>query len=167
MDTLLRPVLNTPFPDEKKYWKCPHSGMLVPKNPMENVEWRGNLLTDAEKDPILQQDLMSLCAESLLFWINAFSWTYHQKEVDPLTGLETVVEYEHVPFITWLIQDELFTKFLYRLEHPKDILIDKSRDMGASWCGIDFIHWVWLFKDECQMLEMSRTEDYVDKPGYY
>lgn len=164
-DTLLRPTLKTPFPDEKQYWKCPHSGLMVPKNQIENVEWRGNLLIAAEKDPILQQDLMSLCAESLLFWINAFAWTYHQKEVDPITGHETVVEYEHVPFITWNIQDVLFAKFLYLLDHPKDILIDKSRDMGASWCGIDFIHWVWLFKDECQLLEMSRTEDYVDKPG--
>lgn len=165
MDTLLRPVLSTPFPAYESYWKCPHSGLMVPKNPIENVEWRGNLLTSAEKDPLLQQDLMSLCAESLLFWINAFAWTYHQKEVDPITGAESVVKFEHVPFITWKIQDRLFKKFLYNLEHPKDILIDKSRDMGASWCGIDFIHWVWLFRDECQMLEMSRTEDYVDKPG--
>jgi hypothetical protein len=165
MDTLLRPALKTPFPDEQQYWKCPHSGLMVPKNQLENVEWRGNLLTKAENDPILQQDLMSLCGESLLFWINAFAWTYHQKEVDPITGRETVVEYEHVPFITWNIQDELFNKFLHRLSHPKDILIDKSRDMGASWCGIDFMHWVWLFIDESQLLEMSRTEDYVDKPG--
>ncbi len=164
-NTLLKPELSTPFPDIQRYWTCPITGLLVPKLPHDNIIWRGNLLEDAEDDLLLQQDLMSACAQSLLFWINAFAWTYHQKDVDPLTGLEIEVEYEHVPFITWAIQDVLFDKLIYKLKHPKSILIDKSRDMGASWCGIAFIHWVWLFRDEAQILEMSRTEDYVDKAG--
>jgi hypothetical protein len=38
--------------------------------------------------------------------------------------------------------------------------------MGASWICINFIHWLWLFGSEKpQLLELSRTEDYVDKPG--
>ncbi len=165
VDTLLKPTLRTPFPDLQRYWTCPKTGLKVPKNTNENIIWRSNLLTNAEKDPMLQQDLMSACRESLLFWINAFCWTYHQKAIDPITGMEIAVKNEHAPFITWEIQDELFREFLYRLEHPTSILIDKSRDMGASWCGIDFMHWVWLFVPESQLLEMSRTKDYVDQPG--
>lgn len=165
LDTMLKPVLKTPFPDEQRYWKDPSTGLMVPKEYNENIEWRANLLEKAENDPILQQDLMSACSESLLFWINAFCWTFHQKEIDPISGREIVPETAHVPFITWEVQDELFLKFLDRLKRPREILIDKSRDMGASWCGIDFMHWVWLFIDDAQLLEMSRVEEYVDKPG--
>jgi hypothetical protein len=161
----LKPSLSTPFPNTPKYWKCPLTGIRIPKDPTENVLWRGDLLRKAEKDIILQQDLMSASSESLLFWINAFTWTFHQKDIDPITGMEIAVENEHVPFITWEVQDTLFKKLLYRLKHPKSILIDKSRDMGASWCGLGFMHWVWLFIDDAQLLEMSRTKDYVDQPG--
>ncbi len=165
VDTLLKPALKTPFPNLQRYWTCPITGLKVPKEVNENIIWRSNLLNNAEKDPILQQDLMSACSESLLFWINAFVWTYHQKAIDPITGMEIAVKNEHNPFLTWEVQDELFKELLFRLEHPSSILIDKSRDMGASWCGIDFIHWVWLFVEESQLLEMSRTKDYVDQPG--
>lgn len=165
IDTCLKPTLKEPFPDLQRYWTDPITGLVVPKQVEENIEWRGNLLERAEKDIILQQDLMSACKESLLFWINAFAWTFHQKEIDPITGEETELLFSHAPFITWEIQDKLFEKFLSRLKKPKGILIDKSRDMGASWCGIDFIHWAWLFMDDIQILEMSRTEDYVDKAG--
>lgn len=165
MDTLLKPTLKTPFPTEDKYWKDPVTGLVVPKDPHENLAWRSTLMTAAENDPILQQDMISACAESLKFWINAFCWTFHQKEIDPLTGLETIVETAHHPFITWECQDDLFDAFLLRLKTPSGILVDKSRDMGASWCAIDFCHWAWLFMDDVQILEMSRTKDYVDQPG--
>lgn len=165
MDTLLKPTLKAPFPNVHRYWTDPITGIKVPKQHEENIIWRGNLLKKAESDPILQQDLMSACSESLLFWINAFAWTFHQKAIDPETGKEIAVKNPHNPFITWEIQDDLFGQLLYRLEHPSGILIDKSRDMGASWCGIDFMHWVWLFVDDAQLLEMSRTKDYVDQPG--
>ncbi len=164
-DTLLRPSLKTPFPDLQRYWKDPITGLVVPKELDENIQWRMNLLEKAENDPMLQQDLMTACSESLLFWINAFCWTFHQKEIDPASGVEIVPKMANAPFITWEIQDTLFKELLYRLKHPSSILIDKSRDMGASWCGIDFMHWVWLFIEDAQLLEMSRVEEYVDKPG--
>ena len=161
----LKPVLSEPFPKNDEFWKCPKTGLKVPKFKEANIEWRRNLLTEAEDDPILQRDLLEASAESLLFWINAFAWTFHQFDVDPETGQRVEAEVSHVPFITWEIQDELFNKFEQHLKEAKDILIDKSRDMGASWMCVDYIHWLWLFDHDAQMLEMSRTEDYVDKAG--
>ncbi len=162
----LKPSLVTPFPSGRQYWTCPKTGLVVPKHVQENIEWRKNLLEKAEHDPILQRDLMAACAESQLFWINAFAWTSHQWDTDPETGKRMDAELPHSPFITWEVQDDLFDAFEEHLKKPaEDILIDKSREMGASWCCVDFMHWLWLFSPNSQLLEMSRTESYVDQTG--
>lgn len=139
--------------------------MSIPKYEKENLQWREDLLRKAEKDKGLQIDLLAACKESLLFWINTFVMTYHQFDVDPETGMRIEAVNANVPFVTWQIQDELFNTFRSCLKDGKDILIDKSRDMGASWCCIVFIHWIWLFSSEKNMLELSRTESYVDQTG--
>ena len=161
----LKPVLKEPFPRLDKNWVCNKTGLIVPKTEGDNLNKRSELLEAAENDLVLQNDLMSACSESLLFWVNMFVWTYHQFDVDPITGKRIEARNPHVPFITWEIQDRLFDEFEYCLKNAEDILIDKSRDMGASWCCIAFMHWLWLFNPGSQLLEMSRTEDYVDKSG--
>lgn len=162
----LIPTLKEPFPDVKEIWTCPKTGLKVPKLETKNIEWRMKLLKRAENDIGLQNDLLAACKESLLFWINAFCWTYHQFETNPITGKREEAKNPHCPFITWDIQDELFDALEKSLQPPaEDILIDKSREMGASWCCINFIHKLWLFRPESQLLEMSRTQDYVDQTG--
>ena len=160
-----RPVLSTPFPNEERYWICPKTGLKVPKALQENIEWRATLLKKAQNDIILQRDLLAACKSSLLFWVNTFVWTFHQFDEDPLTGQRFESKHPHMPFITWEIQDQLFTAFENCLKKPEDILIDKSRKMGASWCCVIFLHWLWLFDKDSQLLEMSRTREYVDQPG--
>ena len=162
---ILKPKLKTPFPSGQRYWRCPKTGLEVPKHVDENIEWRAKLLINAENDPILQRDLMAACNESLLFWINAFCWTFHQFDTDPDTGRRMEAVRPHSPFITWEVQDDTCNVFEEHLKKSEDILVDKSRDMGASWLCVDFIHWEWLFDPNAQLLEMSRTEDYVDKAG--
>jgi len=161
----LKPQLKEPFPNVPRYWKDPKTGLLVPKYELENIQWREKLLRSAESDLILQRDLLAACKESLLFWINTFCFTYHQFDVDPETGERTEAIQPHNPFISWEIQDELFNAFEHCLKVGEDILIDKCRDMGASWACINFNHHVWLFRPDSQLLEMSRTQDYVDQTG--
>ena len=166
MIAAIKPKLKEPFPNMPRYWECPKTGLLVPKREQENIEWREKLLREAENDTILQADLLAACKESLLYWINAFGWTYHQFDVDSVTGQRIESVSPHVPMITWERQDELFNKFEEHLKLGKDILIDKCRDMGASWCAVFFMHWLWLFHPKGpQLLELSRTEPYVDETG--
>jgi hypothetical protein len=141
--------------------------LILPKRENENREWKEKILIEAEDDTILQADLLAACAESLLFFTNAFVWTYHQFDVDPLTGERIESLTPHVPFLTWDIQDDLFNEFLERLKKaPHDILVTKCRDMGASWICVIFMHWLWLFHPKGpQLLEMSRTREYVDQTG--
>lgn len=161
----LKPKLSEPFPNVSRYWKDEKTGLMIPKFEEENIEWRGNLLREAEDDLVLQRDLLTACKASLLFWVNTFAWTYHQWDIDPKTGERIEAVQAHNPFITWEIQDELFNELEDHLKRSKDILIDKSRDMGASWICVDYLHWIWLFSPDKQLLEMSRTQDYVDQTG--
>lgn len=113
----------------------------------------------------MQNDWLFACSQSKILWINAFVWTYHQWDVDPLTGQRSQAKVQHVPFITWDVQDEALNTLDWCLYNGEDVLINKSRDMGASWLCLNYIHWHWLFTPEAQILEMSRTKDYVDKTG--
>lgn len=163
---IYKPTLKQPFPTGNRYWKDPKTGLILPKFEDENRVWKEKLLLEAEHDTILQADILAACAESLLYWVNAFVWTYHQFDVDPTSGERIESLSAHVPFITWEIQDELFNAFEYHLANALDILISKCRDMGASWCCIIFLHWLWLFHSKGpQLLEMSRTREYVDQTG--
>lgn len=174
---ILKPTLREPFPDIPRYWVCPKTDVSIPKYEDENIAWRAAVLADAEDDPDYQADLMALCSQSFILWINLFVWTFHQFDEEGETGRRIISENQHVPFITWEIQDDLCNRFEHHLKTGQDILINKSRKMGASWLCILFIHWCWLFgiivdKDgnvlhdkAPQLLELSRTEDYVDKAG--
>lgn len=105
------------------------------------------------------------CRESKLYWLNMFCWTFHQWDVDPRTGKRKPAKIQHVPFISWEVQDRFFDTLDWCLEHGEDILCNKSRDMGASWSCLAYLHWHWLFTPNVQMLEMSRTKEYVDQTG--
>ncbi|KKN77425.1 hypothetical protein LCGC14_0359840 [marine sediment metagenome] len=161
----LKPTLSEPFPNVPRHWKDPKTDLIIPKFEVENIEWRGNLLKQAENDLILRRDLLTASKQSLEFWTNTFVWTYHQFDVNPETGERIEARQPHNPFITWEIQDELLSIFLNCLKVGEDILIDKCRDMGASWICVLFLHWLWLFRPDSQLLEMSRTQDYVDQTG--
>lgn len=160
---LIKPELKTPFPDVKPIWADPITGIEVPKVLEANVSWRMDLLDRAEQDEALQQDLLDACAASQLFFVNAFCMTWHQFDV--VDGKRIESPYPSQPMITWEIQDELLSRFERCIENGEDVLIDKARDMGASWLCIDFNHWNMVFKHDTTILSMSRNEDYVDKPG--
>jgi hypothetical protein len=158
------PKLSEPFPSNRRYWKCPKTGLVVPKWHGEHLEWREKLLRKAENDPVLQKDLLAACKESLLFWINGFVWTKHEFETDPVTGKQTPAKQTHWPFNTWDIQDLAFNWLEDRFNLGEDGLIHKSREMGASWKCVAFIHWLWLFRPDTEAREMSRVEQLVDSP---
>jgi len=158
------PQLSTPLPTNRRHWVCSTTGIKVPKWKNENLEWREKTLKQAENDYVMQQDLLAASKQSVLFWVNAFVWTYHQFETDPETGKQIPSSEPHQPMITWEIQDELFNWLDERFNEGEDGLIDKSREMGASWCCLEYLHWLWLFRPGTEIREMSRVEDLVDKP---
>jgi hypothetical protein len=125
---------------------------LLPKDAIANVDYRIKLYERAEGDPAFQRAMRALCADDILFWINSFVWQYNPN----INGAE------FGPFITWDFQDEAVAIVLSSIEERRDLFIEKSREMGASWlCLIIMLH-QWQFKPRKKFLCISRTEDAVE-----
>jgi hypothetical protein len=145
---------------------CPVTGLIVPKTLEANVQWRRRLRAGARDSEAQRKALRQACSSSFIYWINAFGWTFHQKWPDE-EGVEVAVTGDacHVPFITWKIQDDAALQLISCIERGEDALIDKSRDMGASWLVAAVFQWMWQFRPNTTFLEVSRKEMYVDQRG--
>jgi len=164
-DASIKPTLNAPFPSGREWWTDPKTGLKIPMREVDNAVYRERLLHKAAHDSVMQQDLLAACKQSPLVWINIFAWTLWEMEVSPETHGYVPSSVALHPFITYERQDEMIEFLLECFLQGHDGLIDKSRDMGASWLIALFIHWLWLFgRDDLQLREMSRVEDLVDSP---
>lgn len=100
--------------------------------------------------------------DGLLFWINAFAWIAEPRKKiieGPMSGLHVF------PWISWPIQDVSFAELYNAIEEEDDLLIEKSRDMGATWNSLAAFLWFWLFHPNTWFLCTSRKEEFVDKAG--
>jgi hypothetical protein len=157
-----RPRLVEPFPRTPGVWTCPITNLRVPKQVDENLRWRAKLLKAAEHDVGLQEDLFAASAKSLLFWVNAFGFTFRLREGDA-AGKMVQAKNVHCPYVTWDIQDLHLLAIEDAIEQGYDMATDKSREMGASWNHIFVFEHQFLFRPDSMFLELSRTEEYVDK----
>lgn len=152
----------------------PQTGIQIPKTLAGNVAWRQKLLTQASTSATWRARLKAASSKSAPFWLNAFGWTYLQKQVGADGREVTVVDGKehdgrklspHVPFITWAVQDEAIRLLQEGIENGNDILISKARDMGASWVCLAVFQWYFQFRPQTTFLELSRKEVLVDQPG--
>jgi len=143
---------------------CPLTGWPIPKEARANCESRQWLLEATATKEEERNRVWETCSESPIFWLNYFGWTYNVKSVDE-TGREIPAEQQHVPFITWAVQDSALVTLMECIDDGRDSIIDKSRDMGASWLCVALATWYWIFRDDSQILLVSRVEDLVDRRG--
>ena len=126
---------------------------MVPKDLLDNLRWRERLLKDTMNDPLAQQQLVQMCEIDPFFFIGSFLWTYNPKNLP-----ETPAEF---PFISYDFQENAMRKLFEAMGH-RNIAMEKSRDMGASWiCLLVFLYY-WQFQRGFTFLVASRTERFVD-----
>ena len=125
-----------------------------------NLLFRKEILEKTGSDPELRNLVWQACERDILYFINAFCWTYDPRKPNP-----------KIPFITYGFQDNALLCLEESLPHKKesgedfkgsDILIEKSRDMGASWMCLTLFFWGWLFRPMQSYLMVSRKESLVD-----
>ena len=126
----------------------------IPKTIEANLRWRRSVHERVRKDPDYASVIVDACSRDPLFFINGFGYTYDPRR-QPFCKL---------PFILYPFQEEAILR-LIRSFNEHDILIEKSRDMGASWILLSSFYWAWRFRKDLSFLLVSRTEDYVDKAG--
>lgn len=159
----VHPELDPGFPTFPAVWKCPVTGLIVPKTPEQNLQWRADMLQLAEEDEDIRVDLYTACSQSVLFFINAFVFTLRIFEPDAETGNIKQAEHSHIPMVTWPIQDKHILRLEHCIDYGESLLTDKSRDMGATWDHIVVYVHRFLFRDSESHLLLSRKEDAVDQ----
>jgi len=127
----------------------------VPRNLRDNLRFRRFVIQQSSKDARLRKDLIRVCREDLLFYINTFVFQYNPR----VNGREIG------PFITWPAQEDAVRKILSCIERQRDLAVEKSREMGASWLFLIVMDWFIKFHDGKKFLCVSRNADAVDKPG--
>jgi hypothetical protein len=129
-------------------------GEAVRRDPTENLRWRRHVRDWALRDRGLQQHLRECCAADILFYVNTFAFTYNPRHVR-----------KEWPFCTFPFQDAAVAQILWCIENQKDLVILKSREMGASWICMTVMDWLWLFHPRQKFLAVSRVAALVDDPA--
>jgi len=91
------------------------------------------------------------CKKDPMFWFNNFAWTPNDK-----------YEQYHFPFILYEFQEDFIHWFQGKIEGQEDGLVEKSREMGATWLAMSLFAWNWLFKENFNVLVGSYKEVLVD-----
>lgn len=129
---------------------------LVPKEIKANLAFRRKLITFAQQSFENKQLLWTMCKRDPLFYVNAFCYTHDPRRAD--SG-----KFPVIPFITYPQQDEVLDD-IYTAIGVEDMVIEKSRDAGASWlCLMAFEH-KWHFNHYLSFLLLSAKVELVDKP---
>ena len=126
----------------------------VPKEREANLRWRQRLLEEAHGNPAVQAAQREACKADILYYTNSFAYTF-----DPRTRAK------FLPFITYPFQDRGILEMLDCIEKGDDLVIEKSRDMGASWISLLVMDWLFQFHAGHSYLMISRKEGLVDAPG--
>lgn len=126
---------------------------IVPRDLEGNKKWRRKLYASAEtKKGVISRERLR-CQEDFLYYVNAYCFTFDPRK-----------EPSCIPFCTYEFQDRAAETIIDCIP-DRDLLIEKSRDMGASWLILTIFEWFWHFHGGKTFLLVSRNEDYVDKIG--
>lgn len=127
---------------------------LVPKDMLENLDFRERIVHLLGRRPALRQQFWNMCARDILFWINCSLWIHEPRPVP-----------KDLAFVTYPFQDEAITDVIDSIG-KRDLILEKSRDMGASWICLAAMTWLWQFggkyRGRYSFKLLSRKEELVD-----
>jgi len=106
-------------------------------------------------DPRLRQALMTHYANNVHDWIIDWVITYNPRAAD----------LKIMPFLLFRRQEEFLDFLLECLRDKQGGLVEKSRDIGATWLCCAFSVWLWLFTPGASVGWGSRKEQLVDRIG--
>jgi hypothetical protein len=117
-----------------------------------NLKDRVQLIKACENDPKQQAIQLELCKRDIVYWANTYCWTMDPRKED----------FSNIPLQLYPYQEWFLKELIRCMEQKVDMGIEKSRDMGLSWCLIWGFQWAWLFKPGWDIHVGSRREAEVD-----
>lgn len=95
--------------------------------------FRERLIDRMNEDEGLRRRVWFRAGKDVCYFINALGVTYQAKP-DPLV----------TPMLLFPVQTR-YMKLLQKDGGKRHFHVDKSRDMGITWCSLFFLFWCWLF----------------------
>lgn len=126
--------------------------LFIPEGPA-TLKRRVNLLIGCQASTEFRERVKARCAEDPVFFLDYFAVLYDPEEY----GQASIK-----PMLLWPFQRDLVLSIMEHIEKGKDLIIEKSRKVGASWLVIGVVLHQWLFRDRFAALLGSRKEDLVD-----
>jgi hypothetical protein len=117
------------------------------------IEERYAHLQKAKGDLEYRAHFNAMCASSLKFFVNTCLWIFEPRSDDV---------FSEMPFLLRDYQEEFLDELQDHIEHNRSLLVDKSREMGATWMVEAAAVWCWTFKRRHTFLCGSITEDKID-----
>lgn len=145
-------------------WVCPTTGTVVAMDPRGNAEQRAKVVRLCKDNVAEQKRIFGLCRQSFLLWLNLFGFTYVVYEVQETGERLAKLDEKDRPFIAWPTQEVGIDRLTAARAKGRDLVIPKSREMGATWLILAWMAWMALFHGS-PMGVASRKGDLVDKSG--
>jgi hypothetical protein len=123
-----------------------------------HIEWRFNTLEGYKLDKDKLKGAQQVYLEDPAEWIDSWCDT-----VDPRGAASGKMT--RMPFRLFPVQRELIHFFHACLKGEAHGLVEKSRDMGATWCAVAYAVWLWLFYPGASVGFGSRKVQLVDRLG--
>lgn len=120
--------------------------------------WRRNQLLLFKQNPELFAKAQEVYRNNPVKFINHWGWTYDPRNV-------ALNRPTYLPFILFSRQEEYIQFLCDCFTEQQNGLIEKSRDMGATWLAIAFSVWLWLYWEGSSIGWGSREQDLVDRIG--
>ena len=130
---------------------------LIPTELKANIQFRKRLHTQLSEEPSMQETFRLMCREKQQIAFKTMFWTFQPKREQSI--------HKHLPFVTWECQDEAIERMIDCIRNGGDLLIDKSREMGATWIILGAFFAEWLIVPDSTFLVVSRKQEYVWKRG--
>ena len=121
--------------------------------------WRQQQLIQFVQDPKLLEGAKEFYRTKPAEFIEDWCDTYDPRNA----GKEGMMT--RMPFILFRRQKEMIEFLMALLEGDENGLIEKCRDMGATWVACAFSIWLWLFWPDVTIGWGSRKEILVDRMG--
>jgi hypothetical protein len=121
----------------------------------KNLEYRVKILNSVKANPKMIPVLKEMCKQNILFYVNTFCYTYR-------TDLSGKGKNPYVNFCSFPFQDDLLTWMVWSYKQRKPGIIEKSRDVGATWIFVFFKNWLTLFHPGVTTMSMSQNKEDVD-----